>query len=166
MMSLLGMAVFGLIVGVVAKLLMPGKDPGGLLVTMGLGVAGAVLVAGIDVGIVAGSDAGAAVGSAPTTGVCEPCELGSRTPCSISIKSRVEPEKPFACLYVRVRPLAWIWIVYSFFLYQSASDLALIQTVEPSIRFLRETSFQRSCSCDGVSVVAVVYRSRTASLSS
>jgi uncharacterized membrane protein YeaQ/YmgE (transglycosylase-associated protein family) len=37
------MAVFGLIVGVVAKLLMPGKDPGGLLVTMGLGVAGAVL---------------------------------------------------------------------------------------------------------------------------
>ena len=43
MMSLLGMAVFGLIVGVVAKLLMPGKDPGGLLVTMGLGVAGAVL---------------------------------------------------------------------------------------------------------------------------
>jgi uncharacterized membrane protein YeaQ/YmgE (transglycosylase-associated protein family) len=36
------MAVFGLIVGVVAKLLMPGKDPGGLLVTMGLGVAGAV----------------------------------------------------------------------------------------------------------------------------
>ena len=43
MMSLLGMAVFGLIVGVVAKLLMPGKDPGGLFVTMGLGVAGAVL---------------------------------------------------------------------------------------------------------------------------
>jgi uncharacterized membrane protein YeaQ/YmgE (transglycosylase-associated protein family) len=31
----------GLIVGVLAKFLMPGKDPGGLLVTIGLGIAGA-----------------------------------------------------------------------------------------------------------------------------
>ena len=35
----------GLIVGALAKLMMPGPDPGGILITMGLGVAGA-LVAG------------------------------------------------------------------------------------------------------------------------
>jgi len=33
--------VLGLIVGALAKLIMPGKDPGGILVTIGLGVAGA-----------------------------------------------------------------------------------------------------------------------------
>ena len=43
MMSVIGTAIFGLIVGALAKLLMPGKDPGGILVTMLLGVAGAVL---------------------------------------------------------------------------------------------------------------------------
>jgi uncharacterized membrane protein YeaQ/YmgE (transglycosylase-associated protein family) len=31
----------GLIVGVLAKLIMPGKDPGGLFITIGLGIAGA-----------------------------------------------------------------------------------------------------------------------------
>lgn len=41
MMGILGWAVFGLIVGALAKFVMPGKDPGGLLVTMGLGIAGA-----------------------------------------------------------------------------------------------------------------------------
>jgi uncharacterized membrane protein YeaQ/YmgE (transglycosylase-associated protein family) len=35
--------VFGLIVGAIAKLLMPGRDPGGIIVTMLLGIAGAVL---------------------------------------------------------------------------------------------------------------------------
>jgi uncharacterized membrane protein YeaQ/YmgE (transglycosylase-associated protein family) len=44
-MSILWMLVVGLIVGVIAKLLMPGRDPGGMIVTMLLGVAGA-LVAG------------------------------------------------------------------------------------------------------------------------
>jgi uncharacterized membrane protein YeaQ/YmgE (transglycosylase-associated protein family) len=34
--------VFGLIVGIVAKLLMPGRDPGGFIITMLLGIAGAV----------------------------------------------------------------------------------------------------------------------------
>ena len=43
MFSILGWAVFGLIVGVIAKLAMPGRDPGGLLVTMLLGIAGAVV---------------------------------------------------------------------------------------------------------------------------
>jgi len=33
--------IVGLIVGVVAKLLMPGRDPGGFVITMVLGVAGA-----------------------------------------------------------------------------------------------------------------------------
>ncbi len=45
MFSILGWIIFGLIVGVIAKLLMPGRDPGGMFVTIALGVAGA-LVAG------------------------------------------------------------------------------------------------------------------------
>ena len=43
MMGILGWILFGLIVGAVAKLLMPGRDPGGIIVTMLLGIAGAVL---------------------------------------------------------------------------------------------------------------------------
>ena len=35
--------VIGLVVGAVAKLLMPGKDPGGIIVTMLIGVVGAML---------------------------------------------------------------------------------------------------------------------------
>jgi uncharacterized membrane protein YeaQ/YmgE (transglycosylase-associated protein family) len=35
--------VFGLIVGAVAKLVMPGRDPGGWIVTILLGIAGALL---------------------------------------------------------------------------------------------------------------------------
>ena len=42
-MAILGWIVFGLIVGAVAKFLMPGKDPGGIIVTMLLGVAGGIL---------------------------------------------------------------------------------------------------------------------------
>ena len=45
MLSVLGWIIFGLIVGALAKLLMPGRDPGGMLVTIVLGIAGA-LVAG------------------------------------------------------------------------------------------------------------------------
>jgi uncharacterized membrane protein YeaQ/YmgE (transglycosylase-associated protein family) len=43
MFGVLGWIVFGLIAGVVAKLLMPGKDPGGFIVTILLGIAGAFL---------------------------------------------------------------------------------------------------------------------------
>ena len=43
MLGILGWIVFGLIAGALAKLLMPGRDPGGLLVTMMLGIAGALL---------------------------------------------------------------------------------------------------------------------------
>ena len=35
--------VFGLIAGAVAKLLMPGRDPGGIIITILLGVAGSVV---------------------------------------------------------------------------------------------------------------------------
>lgn len=45
-MDIIWMAIVGLIVGAIAKLIMPGKDPGGLLITMLLGVAGA-LIAGL-----------------------------------------------------------------------------------------------------------------------
>jgi uncharacterized membrane protein YeaQ/YmgE (transglycosylase-associated protein family) len=43
MFGVIGWIIFGLIVGAVAKLLMPGRDPGGIIVTMALGIAGAVL---------------------------------------------------------------------------------------------------------------------------
>lgn len=36
-------AIIGLVVGAVAKLLMPGKDPGGIIITMILGIAGSFL---------------------------------------------------------------------------------------------------------------------------
>lgn len=42
-MGLLGMAIFGLIVGALAKLIMPGEDPGGIIVTMLLGIAGSIV---------------------------------------------------------------------------------------------------------------------------
>ena len=42
-MGIIGWIVFGLIVGAIAKLLMPGRDPGGIIVTMVLGIVGALL---------------------------------------------------------------------------------------------------------------------------
>lgn len=39
--GIIGTAIVGLIVGALAKWLMPGKDPGGLLITMAIGIAGA-----------------------------------------------------------------------------------------------------------------------------
>jgi uncharacterized membrane protein YeaQ/YmgE (transglycosylase-associated protein family) len=39
-MHILAMLIIGLIVGALAKLFMPGKDPGGIIVTMLLGIAG------------------------------------------------------------------------------------------------------------------------------
>ena len=43
MLGILGWIVFGLIAGALAKLVMPGRDPGGIVVTMLLGIAGAVI---------------------------------------------------------------------------------------------------------------------------
>lgn len=40
-MGVLSWIVFGLIAGALAKWIMPGKDPGGFLVTMAIGIAGA-----------------------------------------------------------------------------------------------------------------------------
>jgi uncharacterized membrane protein YeaQ/YmgE (transglycosylase-associated protein family) len=45
MLHILWMLIIGLVVGALAKLIMPGRDPGGIFITMLLGVAGA-LVAG------------------------------------------------------------------------------------------------------------------------
>ena len=43
-MGILAWIFFGLIAGGLAKLIMPGKDPGGCLVTIALGIAGALLM--------------------------------------------------------------------------------------------------------------------------
>jgi uncharacterized membrane protein YeaQ/YmgE (transglycosylase-associated protein family) len=42
-MDILVMIIVGLIVGAIAKLLMPGRDPGGIIVTILLGIAGALI---------------------------------------------------------------------------------------------------------------------------
>jgi len=41
--SFLGWILIGLVAGVLGKLIMPGKDPGGFIVTILLGIAGALL---------------------------------------------------------------------------------------------------------------------------
>ena len=61
MTNLIWSAVVGLVVGAVAKLIMPGKDPGGIIVTMAIGVAGSLVanVLGSTVGLYApGQSAG------------------------------------------------------------------------------------------------------------
>jgi uncharacterized membrane protein YeaQ/YmgE (transglycosylase-associated protein family) len=42
-MGIIGMIIIGLIAGAIAKLIMPGRDPGGIIVTILLGIAGALL---------------------------------------------------------------------------------------------------------------------------
>ena len=54
-MGILSWIVFGLIAGIIAKLLMPGRDPGGCIITMLLGVAGA-FVGGFLYRLVTGTD--------------------------------------------------------------------------------------------------------------
>ena len=43
MLAILGWILFGLIVGAIAKLVMPGRDPGGLAITIVLGIVGALV---------------------------------------------------------------------------------------------------------------------------
>lgn len=43
MLALVWEALIGLIVGAVAKFLMPGKDPGGIFITMGIGIVGSLV---------------------------------------------------------------------------------------------------------------------------
>ncbi len=40
---LIGQVLFGLVVGAIAKLLMPGKDPGGIIITAIIGMVGALI---------------------------------------------------------------------------------------------------------------------------
>lgn len=42
-MGILGWILFGLVVGIVAKFLMPGRDPGGIIITILLGIVGALV---------------------------------------------------------------------------------------------------------------------------
>jgi uncharacterized membrane protein YeaQ/YmgE (transglycosylase-associated protein family) len=42
MLALLWEGLIGLIVGALAKFLMPGKDPGGIFITMAIGIAGSI----------------------------------------------------------------------------------------------------------------------------
>ncbi|HEV3470910.1 MAG TPA: GlsB/YeaQ/YmgE family stress response membrane protein [Pyrinomonadaceae bacterium] len=43
MWTILGLIILGLIAGVIAKAVMPGKDPGGMIITILLGIAGSFL---------------------------------------------------------------------------------------------------------------------------
>jgi uncharacterized membrane protein YeaQ/YmgE (transglycosylase-associated protein family) len=52
-MSIIAWIVFGLIVGALAKWLLPGDDPGGIVLTMVLGIVGA-LIGGFIVGVLSG----------------------------------------------------------------------------------------------------------------
>ncbi|TMC03908.1 MAG: GlsB/YeaQ/YmgE family stress response membrane protein [Chloroflexi bacterium] len=54
-MGILSWIVVGLIAGVVAKLLLPGRDPGGCIITMLIGIAGAIL-GGFLVGLFVGGN--------------------------------------------------------------------------------------------------------------
>ncbi|HWP49520.1 MAG TPA: GlsB/YeaQ/YmgE family stress response membrane protein [Candidatus Limnocylindrales bacterium] len=42
-MGIISWIIFGLIVGVIAKFLMPGSDPGGIILTIILGIVGALV---------------------------------------------------------------------------------------------------------------------------
>ena len=57
-MGILAWIIFGLIAGIIAKLMMPGKDPGGFIVTILLGIAGALV----------GGFVGSALGMGPVNG--------------------------------------------------------------------------------------------------
>lgn len=54
-MGILSWIAVGLIAGIIAKLLLPGRDPGGCIITMLIGIAGAI-VGGFIVGLFVGGD--------------------------------------------------------------------------------------------------------------
>ena len=64
-MGIVSWLVLGLVVGVLAKWIMPGRDPGGLLVTIGIGIAGAFvggfLASALGFGTVTGFNIGSLV---------------------------------------------------------------------------------------------------------
>lgn len=53
---LIGQILFGLVVGVIAKMLMPGKDPGGVIITAVIGIVGALIGTFIGRALWGGSD--------------------------------------------------------------------------------------------------------------
>jgi len=53
--GILSWIVVGLVAGVIAKLLLPGRDPGGCIITMLIGIAGAIL-GGFLVGLFVGGN--------------------------------------------------------------------------------------------------------------
>ncbi|MEA2698140.1 MAG: hypothetical protein QOI66_2411 [Myxococcales bacterium] len=59
-MHIIWSLIVGLVVGAIAKLLMPGRDPGGIIITMLLGIAGSVIAGflGRALGIYHAGDAG------------------------------------------------------------------------------------------------------------
>src|SRR5436305_15277086 len=72
-MGIIAWIVLGLIAGVLAKMIMPGRDPGGIIVTILLGIAGALVggfvfslfggggVTGVNLGSILGVDVGALI---------------------------------------------------------------------------------------------------------
>ncbi|HVY61202.1 MAG TPA: GlsB/YeaQ/YmgE family stress response membrane protein [Planctomycetota bacterium] len=50
-MFVIGWIIAGLIIGALAKLVMPGRDPGGIIVTILLGIAGALLAGWVGQGV-------------------------------------------------------------------------------------------------------------------
>ena len=65
-MGIISWIVFGLIAGVIAKLIMPGKDPGGLIITSLIGIAGGVIGGGISTWLRYGDVEGFDLGSLAT----------------------------------------------------------------------------------------------------
>lgn len=64
-MSIIWTIVIGFIVGLLAKLVMPGKDPGGFLITAALGIAGSLLASygGRALGIYGGDETAGFIGA-------------------------------------------------------------------------------------------------------
>lgn len=62
-MGIIAWIIFGLIAGAVAKLIMPGEDPGGIIVTILIGIAGALIGGFIATGLGMGSIDGFNLGS-------------------------------------------------------------------------------------------------------
>jgi uncharacterized membrane protein YeaQ/YmgE (transglycosylase-associated protein family) len=64
-MSIIAALVIGLFVGVIAKFLMPGRDPGGFIITIAIGILGAMLATflGQKLGLYAAGEAAGFIGA-------------------------------------------------------------------------------------------------------
>lgn len=62
-MGIISWIVLGLIAGFLAKLIMPGRDPGGIIITIGIGIVGAVIGGFVATLVGLGSVSGLNVGS-------------------------------------------------------------------------------------------------------